>query len=240
MKNKCITLFFITVCLQAHTLVAKNDSTSVIKNGIGISVGPMLSIPTNVNQNNYANFSVVSKGGLGASAALCENIVLSKKQNFYLYTELGYQTIAFTNTYTNGSVNTTYNSLVASKDIYQDNYGYFQLSLQKVLFHVAKKFGLFIGVGGQASYNYSSSSTLVETVVTANGQTTTNTYYGASSIHSGYSQNQLQASALARIGFLINPVKHLSINIAPVFNYSVYHNNSYNTFGLNLQLLYNF
>jgi len=213
MKNKIITLLYIALSLQVYTLSAKNDSTSVIKNGIGLSVAPMLSLPANPNGNLYGN---VTKGGIGGMAALCENIVLSKKQNFYLYAELGYQTYAYVDNYAGFSNG---NFISSPYKLFQrTNYGYFSLSLQKVLFHFGKKLAVFIGVGAQASYCYSTSLTLEE-ISTVNGQTQTNTFTFSSNHISP--DTQWAAAGVARVGLMINPIKHLGINIAPVFNYGL-------------------
>ena len=240
MKNKFITLLYIALSLQAYTLIARNDSTSVIKNGIGLSITPMFSMPVYVNQNNYVNYT--TKGSVGAMGALCQNIVLSKKQNFYLYTELGYLGSAYINTIP-GAFYGNSNS-VSLKFIERTNNGYFSLSLQKVLFHINKKFGLFAGVGAQISYCYSLTET-VEQVTNTNGKTATNTQSTTS--YDVPKHNQLAAAAIARIGFLINPTKHLSLNIAPVFYYGlnpkfVFKDNQpgYNSLGLTLQVMYNF
>ncbi|HXU27806.1 MAG TPA: hypothetical protein VN698_11295 [Bacteroidia bacterium] len=236
MKNKFIALLFITLSLQT---IAKNDSTSVVKNGIGISIAPMFSMPTDPNGNLYGNST---KGSIGGTAALCQNIVLSKKQNFYLYTELGFQTYAYINNYAGYSSG----SLTSSpyKFVERTNYGYFSLSLQKVIFKISNKLGMFVGIGAQASYCYSQSLTLEETYI-VNGQTKTNIYTN-SSYHIS-PDNQWAAAGVARLGFMVNPVKHLSLNIAPIFYYGlnpnlVFKNNNlgYNSLGLNLQIMYSF
>jgi len=240
MKNKFIALLFIATCFNTHTLTAKNDSTSVIKNGIGISIMPMLSMPTYVNQSNYYNNTL--KGSIGGTAALCQNIVLSKKQNFYLYTELGYQTNAYINNLPGGLFVGGNSATV--KVINRNSNGYFSLSLQKVIFHISKKLGMFAGVGAQISYCYATSQ-IVEQAVNNNGQVTTNTQtYTSNNIPQ---QNQWAAAAVARVGFFVNPTKHLSLNIAPVFYYGIspqyiftQNNPGYNSLGLNLQIMYCF
>jgi len=248
MKNKFIALLYIVVCLQAHTLTAKNDSTSVIKNGIGISVAPMLSAPSFVNSSNYS--SNYLKAGVGGSAALCENIVLSKKQNFYLYAELGYQTSAYIDNnvpsvlYTPSSSNINQTNLSHFTLIDRYNYGFFSLSIQKVLFHFGKKVGVFAGLGAQVNYCYST-STLAKNLLDTTGKNISSSL--SSTSYSVPANNQWSASAVARLGLMLNPLKHLSLNIAPVFYYGlspkyIFTNNNpgFNSFGLNVQIIYSF
>jgi hypothetical protein len=249
MKNKFVALLFIAACLQAKTLSAKNDSTSVIKNGMGISVAPMLSMPSFVNQSNYA--SNATKGGFGASAALCQNIVLSKKQNFYLFLELGYQTSAYINNNVpntlfliNANGNVNYNNQSTFSLVNRFNYGFFSLSIQKVLFHFGKKVGIFAGIGAQVSYCYSYSQ-VAKNLLDTTGKNISSNYSTTS--YSVPQDNQLAAAAVARLGLMLNPVKHLGINIAPVFNYGLNpkylfekNNPGFNSLGLNVQIMYNF
>lgn len=249
MKNKFITLLFVVVCVQAQTLLAKNDSTSVIKNGIGLSIAPMISAPSYVNGSNYNNNYL--KAGVGGTAALCENIVLSKKQNFYLYAELGYQTSAYINNnipntlfIVNANGNVNYNNLSHFSLINRYNFGYFSLSIQKVLFHFGKKLGVFAGVGAQINYCYSTSQ-VVKNLLDTTGKDISSHYSTTS--YSVPQNIQWSAAAVARIGLMANVTKHLALNIAPVFNFGlnpkyIFTNNNpgFNNFGLNLQIMYSF
>jgi|GEM_PF-1385358 len=249
MKNKFVAGLCIAVCMQAHTMLAKNDSTSVVKNGIGISVAPMLSAPSFVNGSNYS--SNYLKAGVGGTAALCENIVLSKKQNFYLYAELGYQTSAYINNnvpntlyLVNANGNVNYNNLTHFTLIDRYNYGYFSLSIQKVLFHFGKKVGVFAGIGAQVNYCYST-STLAKNLLDTTGKNISSQF--SSTSYSVPTNVQWSASGVARLGLMLNPLKHLNLNIAPVFNYGLNpkyvftsNNPGFNSFGLNVQVIYSF
>lgn len=240
MKKLCFTLLLAALFLQARTLNAKNDSTSVIRNGLGINIAPIFSLPTFVNQNNYQQNAV--KGGIGFTAALCHNIVLSKKHNLYIYNELGYMQNAYADQVPAVVVNGNTNS-ASVKFATSYSSAYFSLSIQKVLFKISNKLGIFLGVGAQASYLFG--ITQVVEYVDANGNKNTQTYTSSgSNINQDY---QWAAAALARLGFVATPVKHLSISAAPIFYYGlnpnlVFKNNQpgYNSFGLNLQLMFNF
>ncbi|HKC66888.1 MAG TPA: hypothetical protein VKG26_01565 [Bacteroidia bacterium] len=245
MKIKFAALTCIILALQTGNMHAQTDDQSVIKNGLGISLAPMLTIPSFVNQNNYAGNT--TKAGFGAMAALCQNIVLSKKHGFYFYLELGYLTTAYIDQTASTIIinpNTNGNTVSGtSKLLDRDNNGFFSLSIQKVLFHLGNKAGMFLGLGAQANYCFSKTVTFQET--TTNGQTTTTTFHSTSNNVSP--DNQWSASALARLGIFINPTKHLGLNLAPVFYYGlnpkyVFTNNQpgYNSLGFNVQIMYNF
>jgi hypothetical protein len=244
--KKTLSALAILFCLLANTnnLTAKNDSTSLVKNGIGLSFAPMYLLPTNNNGNNLFGSSNTTRSTVGTTVAICQNIVLSKKQNLYLYTELGGQTNINSYTATQNSQSTNINVYSSVKLIDRTHYAYFSLSLQKVLFSVSKKVGLFAGIGAQINYCLLTSEKLDETF-TYGGQTQTNNY--SSTNNNIPSQNRKAASGIARIGVLISPVKNLAINLAPVFYYALnptlvfkQNNISYNSLGLNLQILYSF
>ena len=201
----------------------------------------MLSIPiTNYNRYVY----LAPQNGLGGTAALCQNIVLNKKQNFYLYTELGYLTNAYLLSTVPGLF-LQYNGAVTTNDkIYQRvNYGYLSVSIQKVLFHFGKKVGVFAGIGAQASCCYSTVQT-IEEFDYHNGQaigTRSTTSYSISN------DARWAAAGIARLGLMTNVTKHLALNIAPVFNFGlnpkyVFAGNTtgFHSLGLNLQIMYCF
>ncbi len=168
--------------------------------------------------------------------------MLSKKQNFFLYTELGYQSTAYAHQVPVISLG---NGNSGSYSFYQKNkYGYFSLSMQKVVLKISKKVNMFVGIGAQLNYCYSITQTTNE-IDNINGKTINNNL-----INTTYNipqQNLWAAAGVIRVGLLANMAKHLTLNITPVFyaplnpKYVFVQNNpGYYCLGLNLQIMYGF
>ena len=240
MKIKLI--LFLTI-LVLYKLPAQNDSTSSLKNGIGLSLSPKLSMEINTNnQSQYACFS--------AAAGISGIFVISKKRKLFLNAELGY-----TN---NGKLQKNIPNFVVvipgsgSQHSYgptsyfsfydRFNYIYLAISIQKAFLQLGKKVFLFGGIGAQLNYNYS----IFEKTkghLDYNGNNIDITYRA-----SGLSISQFfSVSAFAKVGISAKLTNHLSCFASPVFYYGLnpkilFRKNfsDFNNLGINLQLIYNF
>jgi hypothetical protein len=249
MKNKIIALLLI---LTSYKLSAKNDSTSVIKSGIGITLSPMLSMPIYKYSSLYYYNSNRIKyyPGFSFLAGASGNLVVSKKHKLYLGIDLGFLTNSGTQKNLpnatlvtigpNGSV--TYQTLNYYNITSRFNYLYLAASLQKVIVKVSKKMFLFAGIGAQFNYNYSIRSS-TQNMVDYNGNNIDRVYH-----ESGAGIGQYwSVSAFAKVGLMANLTQHLSFFAAPVFYYDLNPNvlfkknyAQFNSGGINLQLIYAF
>ncbi|HTA62436.1 MAG TPA: hypothetical protein VK835_08270 [Bacteroidia bacterium] len=249
MKNKLIVLLLIIASFKLNatndsTTVTKiNDSTSVIKNGIGITVSPMLAMP-------YYKSSSTLYPGFSFAAGVSGNLVLSKKHKLYLGVALGYLTNSgiqknIPNVYSvtispNGNVTYTNQGYFSTSTRF--NYNYLALSLQKVVAKISAKMYLFAGIGAQLNYNFTIRQS-TKNRVDYNGNNLDSTYHWSGV---DISQN-FSASAFAKIGLMTNLTQNLSFFVAPVFYYDLnpqvlFKNNNarFNNLGINLQLMYAF
>jgi hypothetical protein len=238
MKKHLIILLLIVV---SDNLSAQNDSTSIIKNGVGITLSPMLSMPiSRYNQSQFPGFS--------ATAGISGNYAISKKHKMYINAELGYTNNSmiqkniptFLLLTPAGSVpysRTTYFSINR-----RYNYAYLAISVQKVILKFSEKLFLFAGIGAQLNYNYSIAEK-TNGMLDYNGNNIDRTFHSSGA---SVSQN-FSVSAFAKVGIMANISKRLSCFAAPVFYYDLNpkvlfkHNDAeFNNIGINLQLIYAF
>ena len=241
MKNKLLSLLLI---LTTYTLSAKNDSTSIIKNSIGITLTPMLCMPIDGTINPYgspppSNFSY--------AAGISSNLVVSKKHNLFIGIDLTYSYCSVTqknipnfitlNSFGGSPYSPTGYFSMTSK------YGFICLapSIQKVIAKLGKKVFLFGGIGMQFNYN------IALTQATQNHLDFSGNNIDRTTHQNGTGGNNLALAAFAKVGIMTNLTQRLSFFAAPVFYYDlnpkiIFRNNNteFNNLGINLQLMYAF
>jgi hypothetical protein len=233
-----ILIFNLTNCM----LTAQTDSTFAIKNGIGLTLSPLYSMPTN-NYHNSIKDEFAGGGGLNYIFSI------NKKRSSYISAELGYLNNAYIISHipntinlvsNNGTVN--YNNITYFDNIVRYNYFYFALSFQKTIFKLSKSLFLFAGIGAQTNYCYlytSSSKDLTD----ANGK--------SADFHNNYTGNSIPEKysgyLVAKIGLMKTISKKISFSFSPVFQYGLnpslvftQNNIGFNNAGVNFQLLYSF
>ncbi len=218
---------------QDSIFTTQKDTIFTIRNGIGLTLSPLYSMPT-------MNYGHLIKGAVAGSIGLSGIFRINKKRNIYLSTELGYlnngamnKNIPNTTSLisNNGTVN--YNNITYYTTITRFNYVYLSLTLQKTIFKFSHGLSLFAGFGAQVNYCYLITNRS-KNLVDSNGK---NLDYSIKSVSQKYSE-----SIVVNLGIVKNNSKRIFTIVSPQFYYGLQKKNAngFNSVGINLKLLYNF
>jgi hypothetical protein len=249
MKTKL--LLTVVLGLQAVFALAQNDTTVIIRNGIGLTVSPLFSV--NEDRATYYN---VMQGRITGSAGITGTFVINKKYNISLSAELGYKQNSWllkdlpnTTSLIDSEGNIHYDRITYFEQIEKLNYIYFSTSVNKIIYKFSKKFFLLGGAGIQAGYFYSEIKESKNCTDYFGNNNNFKYSYSGTDINQHYT-----AALLGRVGVQKNFLDKFSLMVTPCFSYelipvSLYLNSTthasdekikfYNT-GINFQLLYNF
>jgi len=244
MKIKFIALLFIATCFNVHKLTAQTDSTSVIKNSIGISLSPMLCMPID---GAISPYSTPPPSNFSYAAGISSNLVVSKKHKLFIGIDLTYAYCSVTqkNIPNLITLNSFGGTAYAPRGYFSmtSKYNFICLapSIQKVIAKLGKKVFLFGGIGMQFNYN------IALTQSTQNHLDYSGNNIDYTTHQNGTGGNNLALAAFAKVGVMANLTNRLSFFAAPVFYYDLnpkiifrHNNTEFNNLGLNLQLMYCF
>lgn len=244
-KTHKIGLLFISL-LFPLLLLGQNDTVRGINNAIGITFSPNYSTPIQSQElRQFIKGSITYKAGVSALFAL------NKRGNLFLSTGLGYlkngwiyKDLPNTIDLIDEQGNINYDNITYFDMVSKNNYVFLSAALGKSIWKRPKGFHLFVALGAQGQYLYSSTSSSKGVII--NGQKDEfELSYSGEDITQNYT-----VALTGNIGVYKNLSDKFSLVVSPYFSYDlnaamiqgvvIWRERIFYNTGMNLTLLYKY